>query len=229
MQDLGLNSLKSRREMHRIKFFHHLYAGGSTPTYVRAILPDTRYHAVNRTLRTSRQRTEIAFRTVNFSHSFLPSVIKSFNKLPNQMKEINSHNVFAKHLKEHFKVNQPPLYYSLGSKMQNSLLTHLRLGISKLNAHAYQIQKSDSPSCLCGHQNENTEHYFLQCPRFDHQRIIMENSISTILNSAFRNMHRKNKIDILTHGQNIPPDKVRAVAQAVFQFVNGTKRFFVNN
>ena len=130
--------------MHRIKFFHHLYAGGSTPTYVRAILPDTRYHAVNRTLRTSRQRTEIAFRTVNFSHSFLPSVIKSFNKLPNQMKEINSHNVFAKHLKEHFKVNQPPLYL-LFTRIQNA---ELPLNPSKIRN--FETKRSRLPDTKIG-------------------------------------------------------------------------------
>ena len=54
-------------------------------------------------------------------------------------------------------------HFSYGSRLGNKLWTRIRLGRSDLNAHGFEIQKVDSPSCLCHFKNETLMHYFLDC------------------------------------------------------------------
>ena len=54
-------------------------------------------------------------------------------------------------------------HFSYGSRLANKLWTRIRLGRSNLNTHGFEIQKVDSPSCLCHFKNETPMHYFLDC------------------------------------------------------------------
>ena len=56
----------------------------------------------------------------------------------------------------------------------NRLHTKLRLGMSLLNAHQYQILKTLSPQCTCGHSSENTKHFILHCIHHQQHRIRMQ-------------------------------------------------------
>lgn len=223
-RELGWSSLKTRRELHKICFCHRLYQG-TTPNYIRRILPATRDNTVNRLLRNARNRNEMPFRTSNFSSSFLPSTIKLINKLPTHITEIESHKSFKKHMNERYHQSEPPEYFSFGTKKENSLLTRLRVGMSYLNGHLYKIQGVETPRCACGYYCESSEHFLLQCPRFDLQRQIMMNNISDLLDGQFENLHRKLKTDILLCGGTLHPQIGRAVAQEVFRFVKTSQRF----
>ena len=49
---------------------------------------------------------------------------------------------FKKEISKISSLVKPPKYYSLGSKTGNCLLTRLRVGMSKLNAHSFTTQKN---------------------------------------------------------------------------------------
>ena len=49
-------------------------------------------------------------------------------------------------------------HFSYGSRLGNKLWTRIRLGRSNLNAHGFEIQKVDSPSCLCHFNKCKTTH-----------------------------------------------------------------------
>lgn len=222
--DLGWTTLKIRREIHKIQFFHSLSLG-LLPNYIQSILPNLRQNAMNRDLRNAYQRTEITFRTTNFKNSFLPCTTKLFNRLPEQIRMTGSHQAFKKQVEEQLGCRKPTKYYTYGAKIPNSLLMQLRVGMSKLNGHAYQVQKSPSPSCICGHNNEDTKHYFLHCPRYENIRNLLAQNITQIIGTDFMALNSITKLDILLHGHSLSDMEGHAVARQTIKFIMSSKRF----
>lgn len=227
-EDLGWLSLKERREIHKIQFFHRLYHG-TTPEYIRQVLPPTRGSETNVRLRNARLRNEVNFRISHFQQSYLPSAVKLVNKIPLRVMEINSHKLFRKRLAELIDNRQINMYHSLGPKHLNSLLTQLRVGRSKLNSHAFSIQKSDTPFCDCGYRREDTHHFFLKCPKYAIQRTTLIRGLSDNLGAGFAILPEKEKLKIILHGQGSNEETHCAVAREVFKFLQTSKRFSVTD
>ena len=89
--------------------------------------------------------------------------------------------------------------------MGNTLHTRLRLDSTSLNAHLFQIQKASSPSCECGHPNENVVHFVLKCHRFDTLRSELFNQITSIVPGSPR-LTNPNKLKMFLHGNNLNTD-----------------------
>ena len=99
--------------------------------------------------------------------------------------------------------------------------------MSRLNAHAYQIQSSQSPYCdYCqGRKYEDTKHYLLTCPKYEFPREIMIQKITMTTRLQLNQMTRDEQLGILLHGKTLRSGDGFAVARAVYQFINATKRF----
>ena len=72
----------------------------------------------------------------------------------------------------------------------------LRLRCSKLNAHLFSLHVAESPACLCGCINEDSEHFLLYCPLYFDVRQRMIHS----LNSWIDNQHLN--IETLLYGND---------------------------
>ena len=81
-------------------------------------------------------------RTTSFQRSFVPSTIRLWNNLPENIRILTQHNQFKRAVFKQMGPSRPPKYYELGTKIGNILHTKLRLGISNLNSHLFQIQKA---------------------------------------------------------------------------------------
>ena len=79
-----------------------------------------------------------------FDKSFFPYFTKKWETLNR-----SEQNKFKMKLKSKLKPSRYK-HFRLGNK----LWTRIRLGRSSLNAHSFEIQKVDSPSCLCHFRNE---------------------------------------------------------------------------
>ena len=222
--DLGWNSLKDRRKIHRIQFLHKLLLN-DIPQYIQDTLPNRRNLNTTRELRNLNQRVEPMTRTSNFKNSFLPSTIKLYNELPETIRALQSHKLLKKYIFDHLSIKQPPKYYMYGNKIFNSLLTQLRVNMSSLNGHAHQILRSDTPFCSCGHQNENTKHFLIHCPRYAVQRNVLHRNISLIIGADFSNFPTGKKIKVLLHGETTTENINRAIAKETLKFISNTKRF----
>ena len=64
-----------------------------------------------------------------------------------------------------------------------SILTPLRVGLSKLNFHKFKHNFRDTLNPLCPTNDgvEDTEHYFLLCRTYDANRLDLLNSVNAIL------------------------------------------------
>ena len=188
-------------------------------------MPQTRQNDTDRNLRQACSITQIPHKTVSFKRSFLINAIDSWNKLPLNVRDSSSAKIFKNEVKKIFGTPQPPLYYSLGSKIENSILTRLRVNMSSLNSHQFQIQLKDSPRCSCGSSREDTAHFLLHCPRYHNERQVMYTEISLILDENINTMSNNNALNILLHGSDSDDKKLYLVARCVFRYIWKSKRF----
>ena len=100
---------------------------------------------------------------------------------------------------------------------------HPKTGISHLNSRKDKYLKryiSNDPSCECGAQDENPEHYLLFCPRYSHERINLRNKIQTL------DITDMNVTDTLLSGNQALSENVnRSLFKAVMEYIVATKCF----
>lgn len=137
----------------------------------------------------------------------------------------HTHTAFKKHIKEQLGLESPPHYYTDGSKIGNILHTRLRNEMSHLNSHLFQLQKSDTPACSCGHQMENVKHFILACPKYIPERNVLFDNLSSTLHCDFRNIPSYTQCQILMYGQNLGGGDGRAVAKFLQVYIFQTRRF----
>ena len=185
-KDLGWDSLKTRRKIHKLTFYRQLtYTQDTLPAYLQSILPQTRGADTGHTLRNANASTTIHAKTTSFYRSFIPNTTRHWNILPETIRSEPSLKMFKKQLSQLYGIPSPPEYFSFGSKTGNTNHTKIRCGSFELNSYLYQIQKSPSSACACGYQAENISHFILYCPMYQSIRDDLFRSISTLLETDF--------------------------------------------
>ena len=91
---------------------------------------------------------------------------------------------------------------------------------SDLNDHLVKRYISNDPSCVCGAQYENPEHYLLFCPKYTHERINLRNKIQTL------HITDMNITDTLLNGNRALSENANSsLFKAVTEYIVATKRF----
>jgi len=157
--------------------------------------------------------------------SFIPHTTRQWNKLPQPVKTLLRITQFKKTIFLSHGPSKPPKYYSFGNKNANILHTKLRLGISELNCHQFQIQKVDSTSCDCGHTQETTQHFVLDCPLYTNTRRLLFENASEILQINFAACVPSKKLEIVIHGKGLTDYDSGRVAYCFQTFIAQTNRF----
>ena len=225
-RDLGWDLLKTRRVKHKLTFYRKLkYEQSFIPEYITAIIPENRQRVTGRTLRNAHLQTLPSNRTSSFSRSFVPDTTRLWNRLPADFHAITSTVTFKTALTNHISVPKPPRYYGLGSKRGNRFHTRLRLGMSCLHSHQYQILKTPSPQCSCGHPQENTQHFVLHCTHHRQHRTQMVANITQIIQKDFSSLPGHTQLVILLNGKGLTRSESCKVADEFQRFLLKTGRF----
>ena len=149
-QDLGWDTLQTRRKLHKLQFFHMLMTTvHQQPEYIKCILPQTCITDTHRTLRNDTTLTLPPNKTTSFQRSFIPATTRTWNKLPNSLRAQTSYKTFKEDLLELFSTSKSNPYFSFSSKLGNTYHTQIRTGTLPLNANLYQLQKLPTPDCVC--------------------------------------------------------------------------------
>ena len=220
--ELGWTSLSERRQHHKINFYHSIINNAEIPSYIKEIIPQQRIHQINRPLRNASARTEPINQTTKYQNSYIPATTRLWNQLSEETRAKTTKS-FKKEMSKTLTVEKPPKYYSLGSKTGNCLLTRLRVGMSKLNAHSFTTQATESPSCHCGSKLENTRHFFLHCPLYTKQRQLLYTSITHAICHDFVSKPDSDKLTLILHGKDDGNEKT--LADIVQNYILSTKRF----
>ena len=132
-----------------------------------------------------RRRTAIGqvyARTKGFKSSFYPNCLLEWDRLDQDVRQSNSLAIFKRRL---FAMIRLPAKSVFG--IQNptgfSILTQLRVGLSRLNFHMFKHNFNDTTNPLCPINDgvEDREHYFLLCHMYDDARRDLLNCVNAIL------------------------------------------------
>ena len=190
------------------------------------ILTNTRQTATGLRLRNETHLTLPFSCLASFHRSFFPATTRLWNQLPSLLRDIVPRQDFARQVWQRFGTPGPPPFYSHGTKQGNTFHTQLRIGLSTLNSHLFQIcyKNITSPECTCGQPNENTIHFMLWCPLYSDHRLTLFTELETTL-PHFTNLTANDKLDILLYGKNASKTQQIHIARAVQTYIMRTRRF----
>ena len=222
--ELGLESLSSRRWIRRLLTFHK-YFTNKNPLYLYSIIPK-----VNVESRT-RQRENIPLlktRTDAFKYSYFPNTIQEWNKIGVSTRNL-PFTIFKNLLLKSIRP-KPKLIFGLHNPNGLKHLTRLRHGLSHLREHKFKhnFQDTINPLCSCGENIETTEHFFLHCQNFNHFRLTLLNSLANI-DPDLPNMGSKELTDLLLYGSSkFNTTFNNKILSCSIQFILSSNRFSVN-
>ena len=162
-QELGLESLKSRRWFRKLCHFYKIL-NKKAPSYLFNLIPN--FNRVHNT-RLSYNIPPIKVRHDYFKNSFFPSVITEWNKLDLNIRNSASLNTFKKQLLNFIRPCANSIF-DIHNPLGIKLLTRLRLGLSHLREHKFRhcFQDNLNSLCECGKHIESTMHFLLHCTNF---------------------------------------------------------------
>ena len=183
-QELGLESLKSRRWFRKLCHFYKIL-NEKSPSYLFDLIPNLNKFCDNNNIPETYKRHNY------FKNSFLPSTLSEWNNLGSKIRNSGSLSIFKKTLLNFIRPCANCIF-NIHNPYGIKLLTRLRLGLSHLRHHKfrYYFQETLNPLYDCGNDTETTTYFFLHCPSFHTLR-------RTLLNNI-RNINEQ----ILSHGEN---------------------------
>ena len=158
-------------------------------------------------------------RTQLFRNSFIPSCISSWNNIPEHIRDSETLTTYKRQLTNHlFKPIIIPCFYFSGPRSLSVIHACLRNGCSNLNYDLFSNHLKLYSTCeKCGHEKEDAEHYFMQCPSYLNDRLL--------LFRATRHLHPLNVNTLLNGRNNLPDEENISLFNIVQKYIKNTKRF----
>ena len=147
-----------------------------------------------------------------YFNSFLPSVIRDWNELPEVTRDLPSIATFKHELdSDNMKI---PSYYFDGKRLGQ--IYHARLRTNSLNQHLFSNNIIDGPLCACG-AVEDTTNFLFRCHRFNNLRQELFLTITSICQPTS---------NILLYGaEYLTYTENKQIFLAVREFLIKSKRF----
>lgn len=103
------------------------------------------------------------------------------------------------------------------------LHARLRNTCSILNSDLFKANLIENANCLCGHNNENAEHFLNNCSIFDIYRAVMFNAINLL------NLNIPINVELLLFGSELLTyDENCAIFTIVQKYIKDSGRFSFN-
>ena len=170
--------------------------------------------------------TSFCCRTEYFHNSFLPYVIKEWNKLDPNKRSCQSSESFRKALLNFIRPSENKIF-KIYDQVGIKLLTRLRLGLSHLREHKFWHNFEDTlnPLCSCRIEAETTLHFFLRCQLFnDIREILMNNLIS--IDRSLPSLSQDKLVSILIYVSDAFDNKKnRKILIFTMHFIKDSQRF----
>jgi hypothetical protein len=223
-KEVAWETLSSRRELHRAAMMYKIDSG-KAPTYLQDLLPSPIEARTRHNLRNRRDLQVPFARLETYSQSFFPAAVRSWNSIPNDIKEATSDNAFkARYLKKFPRPKRNHLYYS-GPRDANIAHARMRIGCSLLNYDlANNMHVIDNPNCFCiMGVPETSKHFLCVCPWYTAARTKMYVDLINIPNlPSISN-------ELLLYGDEELDDQTNLlIFKIVHHFIRETNRFKIN-
>ena len=208
--DTGWESLEARREKQKLIIFFKM-VHGLCPDYLNQLVPDLVQSRSQYSLRNSNNMTTIHTNSLLYYSSFLPSAVRAWNNLSNELKTSTSLTEFKRRLSE--CRNKPPNYFYYGNRVAQIYHARLRLECSALRNHLFKKNLVDSPLCICG-TPETSKHFLLDCPNY---HLIRTRTLSEFLHLPVK--------FLLSRDPRLSENENVRIFEAVHKYIIQTKRF----
>ena len=211
--DTCLEPLKNRRDKHKLCQLYKMI-NDLTPPYLQQLIPQRVQEQTRYPLRNVTNFVIPAVRTTYHFNSFLPSTLRQWNLLDQDVRESPSLQTFKYKLNSQYRT--PPIYFDTIQTSRKGQILHarLRLECSSLNHHLFKKNLVESPLCSCG-ASETTFHFLLSCVRY-----------SDLRQQYFSGLGLPLTVDILLNGN---PNENVSVNNNIFRrvqlYILATKRF----
>ena len=146
------------------------YCNGCLPDYLIDIIPTSSTNNHPYFLRNSENLITLARRTELYSKSIIPSSVKLWNDLDLSVRNSPSLSVFKNTIDKQMYCSKVPPYFNFGKRRYSVYHARLRNRCSNLNSDLFCNSLLNTPSCGCGYEWEDAEHFFFSCHRFNIQR-----------------------------------------------------------
>ena len=166
-QELGLESLKSRRWFRKLCHFYKIF-NKKLPSYLFNFISNL--NRIQNPMLTSSNHSI----KVRLKNSFFPSALSEYNKLDFNFRNSASLNIFKKKLLN-FMWPCANTVFNIHNPLGNKILTRLRLGLIHLHEHKLRHCFQDT-LCKCAKYTESTVHFFLHCNIIIPQETVFKNS-----------------------------------------------------
>ena len=221
-QELGLESLKSRRWFRKLCHFYKIF-NDKSPSYLFNLIPN--FNRVHNT-RLSYNIPIIKVKQDYFKNSFFPSAISEWNKLDLNIRNSASLNAFKKKILNFIRPCSNSIF-DIHSPLGIKLLTRLRLGLSPLHEHKFRhcFQDTLNPLCECAKDIDSTMHFFLHCTNFLIPRQTLFQKIRNIDNNILSQSETQLTQTLLYGNQSYHPSINRLIINSTIEYIISTERF----
>ena len=146
-----------------------------TQEYLNNVFSETVGLSTPFNLRNRNDYNVLNTRTELFRNSYIPSCIILWNNLPEHIRNSDTLTSFKSQLTNHcFKPSKITCFYTTGSRLLSVLHSRLRNNCSNLNDDLFSNHLRPNAICEnCGHEREDAEHYFMQCPSYTNERLLL--------------------------------------------------------
>ena len=208
--DLKWEPLADRRRNHKLVLFFKMIRN-LTPHFLSELVPRQLESSTSYNLRNAQDYLPVITHTSLYNRSFLPSVIREWNMLPQSIKDSETLSIFKSRLQPQIK---SPRYFNYGNRKSQILHARLRLGCSTLNDDLYRRSLTNSPLCSCGLQ-ETAYHFIFACPKYTEQRVAHLSNLPCQLTLN----------NILFGCPSLTVQQNEYIFESVFKYIISTKRF----
>ena len=162
----GWETLEARREKQKLIIFFKM-VHGICPGYLNQLVPDSVQNRSQYLLRNADNISTIHTNSILHYYYFLPSAVRTWNNISNDIRSSTSLNEFKRKLSEH--MIKPPNYFNYGKRTFQVHHARLCLECSALKQHLFKKDLVESPLCICGIP-ETSKHFLLDCPNYHQER-----------------------------------------------------------
>ena len=166
IHETGWETLSDRRKKHKLMMFYRMQ-NGLCPDYLSSVVPPTIGNTTNYPLRNSADLLTVHASSQLYYNSFLPSVIREWNELPEDVRNLPSIATFKRKLISDI-VKIPPFYLD-GVRLGQIYHARLKTSCSSLNQQLFSKNILDSPLCVC-QVLEDIYQFLFNCEHFHNTR-----------------------------------------------------------
>ena len=181
MDECDLESLQTRRKMAKLTIFFKMKKG-LAPEYLQSLLPEEVGKNIEYNLRNSNHVRLPKISKNYFLKSFLPSVIRAWNRLSDNIRILDTVEEFKKALMRLMCKSQPYKPYLTGTTEGHIHLSRFRMKLSGLNSHRKKYHFINNSVCpKCTHPVEDEVHFFFECNAYAAERNILIDHLRRLL------------------------------------------------